>query len=292
MSSNKYAGGLSALLAEKAREKAREQAAESAPQAPSAQETPSASQAPSASPAPSAPGTIEVVPGAPGAREALGAGQTLSAPLTLPGARLEVDPVPGYLQLSNTLVDGILARLDPYEQSVYLRLYRLSHGNQRDTCTVSYDVLAQRTSVSRRQCFRAIERLEALGLIERVPVVGRARGGATLYRVAEVPIVGRRGSAQQAPDATQARGDQQAPGAHRAHMKDFMKDKEKKAHVAAAPAPESLSVYDVRKIAARFRELHHGESDYTKDRLRADVRTALIGEGRESDDRLIDEAIG
>jgi hypothetical protein len=44
--------------------------------------------------------------------------------------------------------------------------------------------------------------------------------------------------------------------------------------------------------AARFRELHHGESDYTKDRLRADVRTALIGEGREPHDRLIDDAIG
>jgi hypothetical protein len=54
----------------------------------------------------------------------------------------------------------------------------------------------------------------------------------------------------------------------------------------------AISVYDIRRIAARFRELHHGESDYTKENLRADVRTALIGEGREPDDRLIDEAIG
>jgi hypothetical protein len=53
-----------------------------------------------------------------------------------------------------------------------------------------------------------------------------------------------------------------------------------------------IVAYDVRKIAARLRDLHHGESDYTKDRLCADVRTALIGEGREPDERLIDEAIG
>jgi hypothetical protein len=60
----------------------------------------------------------------------------------------------------------------------------------------------------------------------------------------------------------------------------------------AVVVESAISVYDVRRIAARFRELHHGESDYTKESLRADVRTALIGEGREPDDRLIDEAIG
>jgi hypothetical protein len=74
-------------------------------------------------------------------------------------------------------------------------------------------------------------------------------------------------------------------------MKENMKEKEKAAHVAVAPAPD-FSVYDVRKIAARFRELHHGEAAYTRERLKADVRTSLIGEGREPDDRLIDEAIG
>jgi hypothetical protein len=75
-------------------------------------------------------------------------------------------------------------------------------------------------------------------------------------------------------------------------MKDILERKDKKAPVAVAPAPDSFSVYDIRRIAARFRELHHGESDYTRERLRADVRTALIGEGREPDERLIDEAIG
>jgi hypothetical protein len=70
-----------------------------------------------------------------------------------------------------------------------------------------------------------------------------------------------------------------------------LKENTKEAPVAVAPAPV-LSVYDVRTIAARFREVHHGEPDYTRDRLRDDVRTVLIGEGREPDERLINEAIG
>jgi hypothetical protein len=74
-------------------------------------------------------------------------------------------------------------------------------------------------------------------------------------------------------------------------MKEDLKENIERAPVAVAPAPV-ISVYDIRKIAARFRELHHGEVDYTKDRLRADVRTALIGEGHEPDERLIGEAIG
>jgi hypothetical protein len=53
-----------------------------------------------------------------------------------------------------------------------------------------------------------------------------------------------------------------------------------------------LTVYDVRTIAQRFRELHKGEPDYTKERLRADVRTAMIGEGLEPDEKLIEDAIG
>jgi hypothetical protein len=49
---------------------------------------------------------------------------------------------------------------------------------------------------------------------------------------------------------------------------------------------------DDRRISARLRELHHGEGDYTKDWLRADVQIALIAEARRPDDRLIGAAIG
>jgi len=188
--------------------------------------------------------------------------------------------------LSNTLVDAILPRLNPFEQAAYLRLYRLSHGHRRDTCVVSYEKLAQRTGMSRRHAIRAVERLESLGLVERLPVSGKDRNAGNLYRIPEI------GVARQSPGACESPGDSQAPGDQLAHMKEDLKEKIERAPVAAAPAPGSLSVYDIRRIAARFRELHHGERDYTKQRLREDVRTALIGEGREPDDRLIDEAIG
>ena len=60
-----------------------------------------------------------------------------------------------------------------------------------------------------------------------------------------------------------------------------------KAPVADAPA----DVYEVRRIAARVREIHHGEIGYTPERFRADVSMALVGAGREADDETIDEAI-
>jgi hypothetical protein len=65
------------------------------------------------------------------------------------------------------------------------------------------------------------------------------------------------------------------------------KEKHEKAPDAVAPA----DVYEVRKIAARVREVHQGQSGYTSEAFRADVRTALIGAGREAEDETIDEAI-
>jgi hypothetical protein len=58
---------------------------------------------------------------------------------------------------------------------------------------------------------------------------------------------------------------------------------------AGADAP--ADIYEVRKIAARVLELHRGQTLYTHDRLRADVCTALAGQGRDADDETIDEAI-
>jgi len=54
----------------------------------------------------------------------------------------------------------------------------------------------------------------------------------------------------------------------------------------------ALSVYDIRRIVARLSEAHRGEASYTRERLRSDVYAALIGEGREPDDHLIEAAIG
>ena len=192
----------------------------------------------------------------------------------------------GFTKLPNTILDSVLPILEPKEQVVFLRLYRLSWGFGEPECTVSVPALAAATRVSRTQIFGVLARLEQLQLIERARV-GRGRLAGTCYRI------------QRFSDEEGKRSDLERSGLERSDLERSksgpIKERESKRNdlkPAVAAAPPAMSVYDVRRIAARFRELHHGESNYSRERLKADVRTALIGEGREPDERLIDEAIG
>ncbi len=74
----------------------------------------------------------------------------------------------GELRIPNTIMDHLLPLLDPTAGMLYLRLYRLSHGYRRDTCTVGRDKLSKVLNTSSRTVFRAIDTLEKLGLIERL----------------------------------------------------------------------------------------------------------------------------
>jgi hypothetical protein len=60
-----------------------------------------------------------------------------------------------------------------------------------------------------------------------------------------------------------------------------MKEEEKEIH-------ERASVYDVRKIAARFVERH--QPGYTLAQLHEDLRTVLRGQGREVDEAILADA--
>src|ERR1051325_5424597 len=175
-----------------------------APQTLSAQKALSAPQALSAQEAPSAPGTAEVVPQAPSARATPRAQEAPSAQEALRQAHLSVSHVAGYLRLPNTILDSVLPLLDPFAQAVFLRLYRLTWGHQRETCTVSFEALVQKTGVSRRQVIRSIEKLESLGLVERMLTPGRERSRGNLYRIPELAQAKDSTSAQQAPRAGQA----------------------------------------------------------------------------------------
>jgi biotin operon repressor len=75
--------------------------------------------------------------------------------------------VGGYLKLTNQIVDKLLPQLEPYEQILYLQLYRLSHGNGKAFCLISMPKLAQRTKVSERSLWRAVAELKRKGLITR-----------------------------------------------------------------------------------------------------------------------------
>lgn len=76
--------------------------------------------------------------------------------------------VAGYTRVSNDLLDRIIPTLDTYDQSVLMRLYRLSRGFSSDTCRVSVPTLAKACNVSERQVRKSVGKLEARELIQRV----------------------------------------------------------------------------------------------------------------------------
>ena len=75
--------------------------------------------------------------------------------------RAEIAHVRGHLRVPNEILYNILPTLKPSEAIVLLRLYALSHGFQKNTCTVSLDKLASGCNLSRTQtrvCVRNLER--------------------------------------------------------------------------------------------------------------------------------------
>lgn len=75
--------------------------------------------------------------------------------------RAESARVRGHLRVPNEILYNILPTLKPSEAIVLLRLYALSHGFQKNTCTVSLDKLASGCNLSRTQtrvCVRNLER--------------------------------------------------------------------------------------------------------------------------------------
>lgn len=79
-------------------------------------------------------------------------------------------PVRGHLRVPNEVIYSILPTLKPSEAIVLLRLYALSHGFQKNACTVSLDKLASGCNLSRTQtrvCVRNLERkklIKGLGM--------------------------------------------------------------------------------------------------------------------------------
>lgn len=114
--------------------------------------------------------------------------------------------VAGYLKLTNQIVDHLLPQLEPYEQIVYLQLYRLSHGNGKPFCLISMPKLARRTKISERSLWRAVAELGRKGLVKKHSSVhGRGKEQGISFWVA-APAGHARGAshARQAGHARQA----------------------------------------------------------------------------------------
>ena len=73
-----------------------------------------------------------------------------------------------HTSISNVILDSLLPQLPPFQQLVYLRLYRLSHGFRSDKCLVSLQRLAASCGISPSSAIRAIRELEQKKLICRI----------------------------------------------------------------------------------------------------------------------------
>lgn len=209
--------------------------------------------------------TSKPVPMAPAANLTPGVKTTLAWP----------ESATGYTPIPHALLDCLLRLLEPAEQLIYLRLYRLIYGfPDREDALVSFETLGQSCNLSRRTVVRAVDRLIQRGLVETTSIIGgpcSSRGNR--YRLIGAPKVEKPASAKM------------TPGANLAPMKRRRKETDEKASAADAATPD---IYAIRRAALRMQGAH-GVPDGGS--LRGSVEAWLIGEGYHVEQSVIDEAL-
>jgi DNA-binding Lrp family transcriptional regulator len=92
------------------------------------------------------------------------------------------------LRIPYLILDALIPTLSPVESLVYLRLYRLSYGFNRETCTASIWKLGRAVNLSERATHRAVYMLEQRGLIKRTGHIFGRKGGGLIFQVNRPPI--------------------------------------------------------------------------------------------------------
>lgn len=156
--------------------------------------------APATAPAPPAPGAPNV---STPPHRAPGASNAPPAPYA---------PVAGYTRVSNEMLDRILPTLDPFEQSILVRLYRLSRGFNSDVCRVSVPKLASTCKMGERKAQHCLAQLEKREIIKRVEQDFSNRN-VNLRGVTFRVLIADPSPARHAPPALYAPGVQDAPAA-------------------------------------------------------------------------------
>jgi hypothetical protein len=85
-----------------------------------------------------------------------------------------------FFSFFNEMVDDLLPTLDPNEQVLYIRLFRLSYGFNRNYCTVSQSLLIERTGFSRNTIRTSLQSLIQKGWISIAEAGNRV---STTYQV-------------------------------------------------------------------------------------------------------------
>lgn len=215
--------------------------------------------------------------------------ETLS-PRERVSAGVRVDFKAGYCEIPNYVLDNLYPLLDPIEQVVYQRLFRLSHGFGRDSCEVSLGKLTETTKVKKTRLIVALRQLETMGLVVReASILGGSRADrGNRYRILlpEVTLP---------PGERVARGERVSGDATlspRGNMKKNIKEIHERVLSNEKNQKEELDpVYEIRTIAVRLYESLRKDEAYSPDQLRAAVQTVLMGQGQSVDDETIDRAI-
>lgn len=91
----------------------------------------------------------------------------------------------GYFTVDNVLLDVYGAQLGPYGIAVYCCLARFA--NREQECWPSFDAIAKRTGMSRRQVVREIAKLEQLAIIAITPRLDdKGRHKSNLYVLLDI----------------------------------------------------------------------------------------------------------
>ena len=94
--------------------------------------------------------------------------------------KLNVRIIGNFCKIDCDILDRVLPTMDVYEQAIYVRLFRLSYGYDRNWCTVGYNTLAEACNIKKTGVVNAIKRLLDKGWIKAISF-NHAQG--TTYRV-------------------------------------------------------------------------------------------------------------
>ena len=99
-----------------------------------------------------------------------------------------VDTGRGYFPVYNDVTDRLIRdlKLDVYEQSVLLKMYRESRGWKSDECEISHAEIVRSCNISKSQSQRTLAKLSARGLIVNL---GRSKSGPERNRFRVLPGV-------------------------------------------------------------------------------------------------------
>lgn len=97
-----------------------------------------------------------------------------------------VDTGRGYFPVYNDVTDRLIQdlKLDVYEQSVLLKMYRESRGWKSDECEISHAEIVRSCNISKSQSQRTLAKLSARGLIVNL---GRSKSGPERNRFRVLP---------------------------------------------------------------------------------------------------------